>query len=78
MGSMNERLALKVVFVLGIVGTLFAGTLSYQELCGMATSCPALGAPGTIFGYPACVYGTGMFLILTIIAGLGLRGKQAQ
>ncbi len=73
---MNERTALKVILGLGILGTLFAGTLSYQELCGMAASCPAIGAPGTILGYPACVYGTGMFLILTIIAALGLRKEN--
>lgn len=73
---MRERKALKIVFWLGIFGTAFSGTLSYQELFQGATTCPVVGAPGTIFGYPACVYGFVMFAVLTIIAGVGLWGNH--
>ena len=58
---MSERTALKTIFGLSLFGSIFSGTLSYLELFGSAASCPAVGAPGTIFGYPACVYGFGMF-----------------
>lgn len=68
------RRALQLSFLLSLAGTLFSGTLSYRELFGQtALVCPAPGAPGTMFGYPACVYGFFMFLALTIVTGLGLR-----
>jgi hypothetical protein len=66
--------ALQVSFLLGVAGTLFSGVLSYRELFGQpALSCPSPGAPGTLLGYPACVYGFFVFLALTVVAGLGLR-----
>lgn len=74
----SERTALKIILALSAFGSLFSGTLSYLELFGSAASCPAVGAPGTILGYPACVYGFGMFVILTIIAGVGLWGSSKE
>ena len=66
--------ALQLSFLLSVGGTLFSGVLSYQELFGQtALACPAPGAPGTLLGYPACVYGFFMFLTLAIVTGLGLR-----
>lgn len=73
---MSERRALKIAFWLALLGTAFAGTLSYQELFQGATTCPVVGAPGTIFGYPACVYGFVMFAILAIVTGTGLWGNH--
>ena len=73
---MKERTTLKIIFTLSALGAIFSGTLSYIEVFGSAASCPALGAPGTILGYPACVYGFGMFLILTAITAYGLWGKR--
>lgn len=70
---MVVRRALQIVFGLSVAGTLFSGTLSYRELIGAAAmACPSPGAPGTIFGYPACVYGFFMFLVITVVAGAGL------
>jgi uncharacterized membrane protein len=71
--------ALQLSFVLSVAGTLFSGVLSYRELFGAtALACPAPGAPGTLLGYPACVYGFFMFLALAIVTGLGLRaGSRA-
>jgi uncharacterized membrane protein len=69
--------ALKVVFSLAALGTAFSGVLAYQELFGQsAMACPAPGAPGTILGYPACVYGFFMFALITVIAAVGLREEQ--
>lgn len=69
--------SLKAVFCIAILGALFSGYLSYQELFafGGVSSCPSPGAPGTVFGYPACVYGFFMYLILVVVSGLGLRAK---
>lgn len=71
---MHPRLALQSIFGLSLFGTLFSGVLTYNELFGAsALSCPAPGAPGTVFGYPACVYGFFMYLTIVIISALGLR-----
>lgn len=75
--TMNPLRALRIVFALSLLGTAFSGTLSYLELFGAsAMSCPAPGAPGTILGYPACVYGFFMFLVLAIISGAGVRAAR--
>lgn len=70
---MVVKRALQVVCVLSLAGTLFSGTLSYRELFGHGgLTCPSPGAPGTILGYPACVYGFFMFLMLFLISSGGL------
>lgn len=43
-----------------------------------AASCPAPGAPGTVFGYPACVYGFVMFLVVFAVALAGLASRDAR
>ncbi len=74
---MNQSVSLKIVFTLSVLGTIFSGTLSYLELFGSGgLTCPSPGAPGTIFGYPACVYGFFMFLVLAVVSGLGAFGKK--
>lgn len=67
------RRALWITFVLSACGALFSGTLTYREIFGAsALACPSPGAAGTILGYPACVYGFGMFVVLTLVSGWGL------
>ena len=71
--------ALQVAFLLSFAGTLFSGVLSYREVFGSSTlACPAPGAAGTVFGYPACVYGFFVFLALTLVTGLGLRAGRSE
>jgi len=71
--------ALQLILAIGIVGAAFSGTLTYRELCGAAsTGCTMGGAPGTILGYPACVYGLIMYLIVTAVAALGLASGRAS
>ena len=65
--------ALQVILVLALAGLVFSGTLTYREVFAGATKCPSPGAPGTILGYPACVYGFLMYLAITIVAIVGLR-----
>jgi len=75
---MTARGALKVVLAISLVGVAFSGTLTYRELCSGpgGGGCSAVGAPGTILGYPACVYGLGMYLLLVAVAAFGLRGDS--
>ncbi|MFH1286594.1 MAG: hypothetical protein ABII02_02485 [Candidatus Magasanikbacteria bacterium] len=74
---MTRKKSLQIIFIIAIAGLLFSGYLSYGELFGTCDlGCPAPGAPGSIFGYPACVYGFFMYLLLVIFSGLGLRAKK--
>lgn len=76
---MNPKLSLQIILIISIIGVLFSGTLTYQELfTSTAISCPAPGAPGTVFGYPACVYGFFMYIVLATIAWLGLQGFRGS
>ena len=70
--------ALQIILVLSLAGLAFSGTLTYREVFAAAATCPSPGAPGTILGYPACVYGFFMYLaiVVTAIAGL-VAGRRA-
>ena len=74
--------ALQIVLAISLFGVAFSGYLSYGEVFGAAARpCPAPGAAGTVFGYPACVYGFFMYLIIAITSAAGLRlgrGRDAQ
>ncbi len=52
---------------------LFSGYLSYGEL--FKKSC-YMGGCSLVAGYPACVYGFVMYLIVFIVAILGLKHKN--
>lgn len=70
--------ALQVILGMSLFGTVFSGTLTFRELFGAtAMSCPAPGAPGTVFGWPACVYGFFMYLAVAGVAVAGLRGARS-
>jgi uncharacterized membrane protein len=75
---MTMQRALQAILVVAVVGLVFSGVLTYRELFGAAAagSCPSPGAPGTVFGYPACVYGFFMYAFITALAALGLRAKR--
>jgi hypothetical protein len=74
---MTMKRALQVVLAISLMGVAFSGTLTYRELIARSTEgCPAVGAPGTILGYPACVYGLVMYLVLMAVAALGLRAER--
>ncbi len=76
---MTAKRALQTILAISVFGLAFSGFLSYQELFGTAaTSCPASGAPGTAFGYPACVYGFFMYLAVAFVAVAGLRAEQVR
>ncbi len=72
---MHPKRALQIILAISLFGAAFSGVLTWQELFGTtAVSCPAPGAAGTVFGYPACVYGFFMYLL---VAGTALWGLLA-
>lgn len=74
------RRTLYVILAMGLFGVAFSGTLTYRELFGhSAAVCPSPGAPGTVLGYPACVYGLFMYLIISGVALAGLlAGRRSR
>jgi hypothetical protein len=78
--TMTMKHALQFVFAISLFGVAFSGSLTYREFTGAtALSCPSPGAPGTIFGYPACVYGLIMYTIIAVISGSALfRGSSPE
>jgi uncharacterized membrane protein len=71
------RRALWTVFLLSLAGSVFSGSLTYRELFGSSSlSCPSPGAAGTLLGYPACVYGFAMFLVIAVASGWGLHADR--
>ena len=72
--------ALQIILGISLFGVVFSGVLSYREVFGQtAAVCPSPGAPGTVFGYPACVYGFFMYLVVAgaAVAGL-LSGRRSH
>jgi uncharacterized membrane protein len=66
--------ALQIILVVGIAGLAFSGYLSYRELFAPAAEpvCAPVGEPGTIVGYPPCVYGLLMYATIVALAAIGL------
>jgi ABC-type tungstate transport system substrate-binding protein len=75
---MSMKRALQAILTVAVIGLAFSGVLAYREFFGAGSigRCPSPGAPGTVFGYPACVYGFFMYLLITGLATAGLRAKQ--
>jgi uncharacterized membrane protein len=77
--TMTAQGALKPILAISLFGVAFSGVLTYHEFFGhLATTCPAPGAPGTVLGYPACVYGFLMYLTIAVIAASGLWAERAR
>ena len=73
--------ALQIILAISVFGVAFSGTLAYREVFGHpAAVCPSPGAAGTVLGYPACVYGFFMYILVaaTALSGLlaGRRGRR--
>lgn len=73
---MTAKGALRTVLGVALAGVAFSGYLSVRELAGRGATCPAVGAPGTILGYPACVYGFFVFLLIAFVAVAGLVAAE--
>lgn len=64
---------MQAAVAVSLFGVIFSGGLTYREVFQGAAKCPAPGAPGTVLGYPACVYGFVMYAALLVICSLALR-----
>lgn len=65
--------ALQWILGISLVGIAFSGTLTYREMFAKsAPACPSPGAPGTLLGYPACVYGLLMYGVIAAISASAL------
>jgi hypothetical protein len=74
---MSRTLALRFIFGVSLFGLVFSGVLSYQELFGNAVlTCPSPGPRGTVLGYPACVYGFFMYLVIAAVSGWSLLSAR--
>lgn len=77
-GTAMKR-ALRIILGVSLFGVLFSSVLSYRELFAGAASCPSPGGAGTVLGYPACVYGLFMYLLVSGTAFWGLRsGRRSR
>lgn len=70
---MSVKRWIQAAVAISLFGAIFSGGLTYRELFQGAAKCPAPGAPGTVFGYPACVYGFVMYMALLIVCSFALR-----
>jgi len=69
---MKPKTALKTILAISVAGILFSGYLSYSEL--VKKFC-AFGTCSNVVGIPACIYGFVMYLVVFIIALLGLNER---
>ena len=74
---MNAKRILQIISAVSGFGMLFSGALTWREFTRApdATwpSCTPLGTPGTLLGYPPCVYGLVMY---AVIFGLSILAMQ--
>ena len=73
--KMEKENALRIVFVISVIGILFSGFLSYEEI--FRKSC-AIGGCSYVLGFPACVYGFFMYLIVFIVSLSGLYSRNGK
>ena len=76
MNTQRMKRALQGTLLVSGCGAIFSGVLTYRELFASALACPSPGAPGTMFGYPACVYGFFMYCVLVAVSIFGLTGAR--
>ncbi len=73
--------ALQIILGISLLGLAFSGYLTAGEMFAAhpAETCEPVGAPGTVLGYPPCVYGFFMYLAVTVTATVGLwLGRRAR
>lgn len=73
---MSTKRALWSILVISLGGVAFSGVLTYRELFRNSNACTPLAQPGTLFGYPPCIYGLVMYALVAVLAGWGLASKR--
>ncbi|HYL22171.1 MAG TPA: hypothetical protein VEU74_10450 [Gemmatimonadales bacterium] len=74
---MSAKRALWAILIVSLCGVAFSGFLTYRELFQGAAGCSAV-APGTILGYPPCIYGFFMYLVVATLAVGGLDAERRR
>jgi uncharacterized membrane protein len=72
--NMKKETSLKAIMWISVLGMLFSGFLSYNELFCSSGMCTA-AAPINL-GLPACVYGLIMYAIVFVLSIIGLKSKN--
>ena len=72
---MDMKRTLLTTFIISLAGVAFSGFLTWREFATRTAACAPLAPSGTIFGYPPCVYGLGLYLLLALVSALGLRAR---
>jgi hypothetical protein len=73
--SPGMKRSLQIILGVALFGAAFSGYLTLREFSAPAEAaytCQPVGAPGTVLGYPACVYGFFMYLAIAVVASVGL------
>lgn len=73
---MNMKHALQSILVVALLGVAFSGALVYREYASQAAACTPFAQPGTIFGYPPCVYGLIMYTLVLALTVWGLATRH--
>ncbi len=74
--SMKKKTILISIFILSIMGVLFAVYLTFTKM--ILGVCPLTEPCSYFFGQPSCLYGFVLYLILLIISGILVFGKPAK
>lgn len=73
---MHTRNVLIVILIIALAGVAFSGYLTYNNYIVKSCLTGWVSCGGTqqvkIFGQPTCVYGLGMFLLITLLTGWAL------
>ena len=75
---MKKHTALIVILCIAIAGLLFSGYLTYGEVFAKICYATELGmwACNNVAWLPACVYGFGMYVAITVFSVVGLVSKK--
>jgi len=70
--------ALQIVLGIALFGLAFSGWMTWNEVFAAApvAMCPSPGAPGTVLGQPACVYGFFMYAAIVAVSSVGLLARR--
>lgn len=81
---MEQKTALQIIRIISLIGILFSGYLSYNELFGGGCRNTFIQCSSTfsLFSMPACVYGLVMYTLVFLITMFGLhsnkKGKEVK
>jgi len=75
---MNKQKTLQIIFAASVVGAVFSGMFAWQEKLAQHLSVmgASFGIAGSFFGEPATVYLCAWFVLMVLLAGIGMQAKK--